>query len=65
LEKRIGQMVSTFEQELQNVKNFTMMLIRFMDMCVLIPFGKLTRFFPFFLPLEMFAEVIVYCCSTV
>jgi hypothetical protein len=40
-----------------------------MDMRVLIPFGKLTRYFPLFLvvrrPLVIFAEVIVYCCFTV
>jgi hypothetical protein len=53
--------IYTFEQEL--------MLICFMDIRVLIPFGKVTRFFPLFLvvrlPLGIFAEVIVYCCSTV
>jgi hypothetical protein len=69
LEKCIEANGGTFEQELQECPKFHNDANLFHGMRVLIPFGKLTRFFPLFLvvrlPSGIFAEVIVYCCSTV
>jgi hypothetical protein len=59
-------MVVHLNRNCRNLQNFT---ICFMDMRVLVPFGKLTLFFLLFLvvrlPLGIFAEVIAYCGSPV